>query len=104
MRIHWQSDEGLVQKVWRFDERSIEAYGCERVGHELVKLFPLIKSKGLRLELSYEDSLVGKVTIDGDVDMKSALTAFSEEEDLSLLRLHASPRGLVLPFFPVKHV
>ena len=46
-------------------------------------MFPLIKSKGLRLELSYEDSLVGKVTIDGDVDMKSALTAFSEEEDLS---------------------
>ena len=70
-----------------------------RVEQELVELFPLIKSKGLRLELSYEDSLVGKVTIDGDVDMKSALTAFSEEEDLSLLRLHASPRGLVLPFF-----
>ena len=102
VRIHWQSDEGLVQKVWRFDERSIEAYGRERarVEQELVELFPLIKSKGLRLELSYEDSLVGKVTIDGDVDMKSALTAFSEEEDLSLL--HASPRGL--PFFPVKHV
>ena len=69
-----------------------------RVEQELVELFPLIKSKGLRLELSYEDSLVGKVTIDGDVDMKSALAAFSEEEDLSLLRLHASPRGLVLPF------
>ena len=101
MRIHWQSDEGLVQKVWRFDERSIEAYGRERVEHELVELFPL---KGLRLELSYEDALVGKVTIDGDVDMKSALTAFSEEEELSLLHLHASPRGLVLPFFPVKHV
>ena len=83
VRIHWQSDEGLVQKVWRFDERSIEAYGRERVEHDLVELFPLIKSKGLRLELSYEDSLVGKVTIDGDVDMKSALTAFSEEEDLS---------------------
>ena len=25
-------------------------------------------------------------------------------EDLSLLHLHASPRGLVLSFFPVKHV
>ena len=36
MRIHWQSDEGLVQKVWIFDERSIEAYGRERVEHELV--------------------------------------------------------------------
>ena len=69
-RTHWQSDEGLVQKVWRFDERSIEAYGRERVEHELVELFPLIKSKGLRLELSYEDSRVGKLTIDGDVDMK----------------------------------
>ena len=101
VRIHWQSDEGLVQKVWRFDERSIEACGRERVEQELVEL---IKSKGLRLELSYEDSFIGKVTIDGDVDMKSELTAFSEEEDLSLLHLHASPRGLVLPFFPVKHV
>ena len=49
-----------------------------RVEQELVEL---IKSKGLRLELSYEDSLVGKVTIDGDVDMKSALIAFSEGED-----------------------
>ena len=76
MRIHWQSDEGLVQKVWIFDERSIEAYGRERVEHELVELFPLLKVS----------------------DLKSALTAFSEEEDLSLLHLHASPRGLVLPF------
>ena len=93
VRIHWQSDEGLVQKVRRFDEKSIEANGHEHVGHELVELFPLIKCKGLRLELSYEDCVVGKVTIDGDVTMKSALTAFSEEEDLSLLHLHASIHG-----------
>ena len=47
------------------------------VEQELVELFLLIKSKGLRLELSYEDSLVGKVRIDGDVDMKSAVTTHS---------------------------
>ena len=44
VRIHWQSDEGLVQKVRIFDEKSIEAYGREHVEHELVELFPLIRS------------------------------------------------------------
>ena len=47
MRIHWQSDEGLVQKVWIFDERNIEAYGRERVEHELVELFPLLQVSDL---------------------------------------------------------
>ena len=47
MIIHWQSDEELVQKLWIFDERSIEAYGRERVEHELVELFPLLKVSDL---------------------------------------------------------
>lgn len=54
---------------------------------ELAELFPLIESKGLRLELSYEDSLVGKITIDGDRDMQDALKAFSEEENLAFRTL-----------------
>ena len=55
--------------------------------HEILELFPLVKSKGLRLELSYEDSLVRTVKIDGDADMKAALIAFSEEENLSFRTL-----------------
>ena len=44
-------------------------------------MFPQLK--GYRLELSYEDSLVGKITMDSDSDVKEALLAFSEEHSLS---------------------
>ena len=44
-------------------------------------MFPQLKSKGYRLELYYEDSLVGKITRNSDV--KEALLAFSEEYFLS---------------------
>lgn len=54
---------------------------------ELTELFPSIKAKGFRLELSYEDSLVGKITIDGDRDMQDALKAFLEEESLEFRTL-----------------
>ena len=75
VRIHWQSDEGLVQKVWRYDEETIESYTRDHVEKELTELFPVIKSKRLRLEINYEDFLVGKVTIDGDQDLQ---TVFAE--------------------------
>ena len=51
------------------------------------RFLPLVKSKGLRLELSYEYSLVGTVKTDGYADMKAALIAFSEEEKLSFRTL-----------------
>lgn len=87
VRINWQSDEGLVQKVWRCNTSNIDFYCREQVEQELLRLFPLLKYRGLRLELSYEDSQIGKVTIDGDADMKAALIAFSEEENLSFRTL-----------------
>ena len=87
VRIQWQSDEGLIQKVWRYNDQTIHLYSRDGVERELTELFPLIKSKSFRLELSYEDSLVGKITIDGDRDMQAALKAFSEEESLAFRTL-----------------
>ena len=55
VRFHWQSDEGLVQKVLRYDE---ESYTQDHVEKELTELFSVIKSKRLRLEISHEDSLI----------------------------------------------
>ena len=70
VRIHWQSDERLkYQKEWRYNEQA----------KEVRDLLPLIKSKGLRLQLSYKDSLVGNIQIDGDRGMQAALKAFLEE-------------------------
>ena len=61
-----------MQKVWRYDESETDAYSRDRVEQELLALFPPLKAKGLRLELSYE------VSIDGDADMQAVLTAFVE--------------------------
>ena len=49
-------------------------------------VLPLIKSKGLRLQLSCKDSLVGNIQIDEDRDMQlqAALKAFLEEESLCM--------------------
>lgn len=87
VRIHWQSDGDLIQKVWRYNAETIHLYSRQRVETELIELFPSIEAKGFRLELSYEDSLVGKITIDGDRDMQAALKAFSEEESLEFRTL-----------------
>lgn len=57
--VCWQmKEEQVVQKVWWYDEREIAAYSRDRVEQELLALFPPLKAKGLRLELSCEDSLV----------------------------------------------
>ena len=66
--VCWQTEE-QVQKVWRYIESEIDVYSHDRVEQELLALFPPLKSKGLRLELCYENSLVGTVLTDGDADM-----------------------------------
>ncbi len=45
-------------------------------------LFPPLQSKCLQLELSYQDSLVVRVTIEGDADMQAA---FAEESILTFI-------------------
>ncbi len=85
--LHWVRDDQVVQKVWRYDENEVDAYSRDRVEQELLALYPPLKSKGLRLEISYEDSLVGRVSIDGDADMQAALTAFIEESNVTFRTL-----------------
>ena len=42
----------------RFGSVIVDEYSCDRVEEELLVLFPVVEVKGLRLNLSYEDSLV----------------------------------------------
>ena len=51
-------------------------------------LFPSVKQKGLSLGIYYNDSFVGRVTIDGNADLHTALITFSEESDLDFRTLH----------------
>ena len=87
VRIHWLSDEGIVQKVWRYNDETIQSYTRDQVEEELTELFPVIKSKHLRFEMCYEDSFVGKVKIDSDKDVQTALKAFAEEENVAFRTL-----------------
>ena len=73
----------VSRKVWRYDDNKIAEYSRDRVEQELVALFPTLKSKGSRLEISYKHSLVGIVSIDSDADVQAALTAFAEESKLT---------------------
>ena len=74
--------EVSARKVWRFNPDDIDSYCVEGVERELLELFPKVKSCGLRLDLTYEDKLVGDVSIESDTDLRTALRAFSEEEEL----------------------
>ena len=89
--------EQVMQKVWQSDESETDAYSRDHVEQELLALFPPLKAKGLRLELSYEDSLVEPVSIDGDADMQAVLTAFVEENNLVFrtlcVRMYETRRG-----------
>ena len=76
-------DGKVIRKVWRYDDKKIPEYSRDRVEQEILVLFPTLKSKGLRLEIKYEDSLVGIVSIDSDADVQAALTAFAKESDLT---------------------
>ena len=74
--------EESARKVWRFNPDDIDSYCVEGVERELLELFPKVKSSGLRLDLTYEDELVGDVNIESDADLRTALRAFLEEEEL----------------------
>ena len=67
-----------VVKLWRFDSSKIVEYTRNEVEAMIIDLYPDVKKKGLRLEMYYEDELVGKITIESDGDMKQALRSFTE--------------------------
>ena len=77
-----QGEEVSSRKVWKFNHDEIDSYSVEGVEGELLELFPKVKSFGLRLDLTYEDELVGDVDIESDADLRTALRAFSEEHEL----------------------
>ena len=81
--VNWVRDGKVIRKVWRYDDNTIAEYSRDGVEQELLALFPTLKSKGLRIEISYEDSLVGIVLIDSNADLQAALTAFAEESNLT---------------------
>ena len=65
----------------------IQQYSLAQL-EELLLLSPSLKEKGLRLNIYYRDSFVGRVKLDGDADVHAALTAFSEESDLNFRTFH----------------
>ena len=81
--VNWVQGGKVVAKVWRYDDTKIPEYSRDCVEQELLALFTTLKSKGLRLEVTYKDSLVGIVSIDSDADVQAALTAFTEESNLT---------------------
>ena len=88
--ISWMRDGQAVRKVWRFDASDIEGYSIQRVERELLGLFPALKASGLRLELAYDDEMVGRVNIESDADIKAALTTFTEEEDIEFKTVYVT--------------
>ena len=85
-----QGGEISARKVWRFDGSDIDGYCVEGIERELLELFPKVKSSGLRLDLTYEDELVGDVNIESDADMKTALMTFVEEAELKYRTIYVS--------------
>ena len=67
-----------IVKLWRFDPSKIVEYSRNEVEAMLIGLYPDVQKKGLRLEMYYEDELVGKITIESDGDMIQALRSFTE--------------------------
>ena len=49
--------------VWRFDVSRIRDYTQKSVEEDLVRLFPDIASKKLKLRMWYFDDLAGKVSV-----------------------------------------
>ena len=80
-----EEEETLNQK---YSTEEIQQYSLAQVEEELLLLFPSLKEKGLRLNIYYHDSFVGRVKLDGDADVHAALTAFSEESDLNFRTFH----------------
>ena len=70
--------DAAVVKLWRFERSKIVDYSRNEVEAVLIDLFPDVQKKGLRLEMYYEDELVGRITIESDGDMIQALRSFTE--------------------------
>ena len=86
----------LVKKAWRFNSLDIQSYTLESTEAQLLQLFPEVKEKGLGLELSYQDDMIGTIKIEGDLDLHTALESFSEEwnnkANLENLTVHVMER------------
>ena len=83
-----QGDVEPARKVWHYNTEEIQEYTLSRVELELLMLFSTLQAKGLRLDVYYHDSFVGRVKIDGDADLQEALTTFTEENDLNFRAFH----------------
>ena len=88
------SGPNLTKKAWRFNSLDIQSYTLKSTEAELLQLFPVVKEKGLGLELSYQDDMIATIKIEGDLDLHTALQSFSEEwmnkAKLENLTLHAT--------------
>ena len=87
-----------VKKIWKFNSQA--TYSCDEVESTVVDLFPEICAKKLRLDLSYEDDLVGEIPIESDGDLELAFQSFVEKEmchdrDLKYRTLHV--RECIIP-------
>ena len=83
-----QGDVEMARKVWHYNTEEIREYTLSQVELELLMLFPTLQAKGLRLDVYYHDSFVGRMKIDGDADLQAALTTFTEENDLNFRAFH----------------
>ena len=61
--ISLQIGGDAVTKIWRFDVSRIRNYTQKSVEEDLVRLFPDIASKKLKLRMWYFDDLAGKVSV-----------------------------------------
>ena len=97
------SAPNLTKKAWHFNNLDIQSYTLKSTEAELLQLFPVVKEKGLGLELSYQDDMIGTIR---DLDLHTALQSFSEEwmnkAKLENLMLHATEIAKPLVVGPLK--
>ena len=59
-----------ITKVWRFDANSIQLYWLKQVKSDVLEFFPSISQRRLGISLSYNDSLVGAITLESDANLQ----------------------------------
>lgn len=59
----------LIKKAWHFNSLDIESYTLKSTEAQWLQLFPSVKEKGLGLDLSYQDEMIGTIKIEGDLDL-----------------------------------
>lgn len=59
-----------ITKVWRFDNCAAQEYRLENVKSDIIEFFPSIKERRLGISLSYNDSLVGNISLESDADLQ----------------------------------